>query len=70
MYYKIAFNLRLTKVKDTEYMHSCLTDVRMSTSKYIHHKNMLSEKNCMEQHIQYMTLVTHFEISKTKLQIT
>ena len=51
MYYKIAFNLRLTKVKDTEYMHSYLTDVRMSTSKYIHHKNMLSEKEDSEEHI-------------------
>lgn len=34
------------------------TAVWMSTSKYIHHKNMLSEK-IMEQHIQYMTLFTH-----------
>lgn len=70
MYYKIAFNLRLTKVKDTEYMHSCLTAVGMSTSKSIHHKNMLSERKLYgTAHTVYDTGNTHFQTSKTKLQI-
>ena len=52
-------------------MHGCLTAVKMSTPKYIHHKNMLSEKELYGTiHTVYDTVNTHFQTSKTKLQIT
>ena len=52
-------------------MHGCLKAVKMSTPKYIHHKNMLSEKELYGTiHTVYDTVNTHFQTSKTKLQIT
>lgn len=52
-------------------MHGCLTAVKMSTPKYIHHKNMLSEKKLYgTTHTVYDTVNTYFQTSKTKLQNT
>ena len=49
-------------------MHGCLTAVKMSTPKYIHHKNMLSEKKLYgTTHTVYDTVNTYFQTSKTKL---